>query len=403
MVLFALLVGCHEQATLKTGPWRGVINVQGQDLPFILLVQRDSMGGLEAFIENGKERIPIDDLAVRDDSVIMPLYIFDADLLARVHDDTLTGFYIKKYEKDYRLPFTAVHNQQWRFAETKTAPDVDFSGKYRASFFGEADTTETVGIFHQEGSHLEGTFLTTTGDYRYLAGDVVNNILHLSTFDGVHTFLFSARMENDSTLLGDYWSGKSVHEKWIAKKDSRASLPDAGSLTGVHDTSERFVLEFPNTDSAIISTGKPPYAGKVLVVQLMGTWCPNCMDETRFLAPWYTANKDRGVEVIGLDFEPHADFDYAQRRIAKMRDKLGIPYEIMFAGSRAGEHVREVLPMLDNFTAFPTTIFVGRNGRIKAIHTGFSGPGTGSYFEDYKKEFNRTIDQLLLEAPDQSI
>ena len=46
------------------------------------------------------------------------------------------------------------------------------------------------------------------------------------------------------------------------------------------------------------------------MLQLSGTWCPNCKDETKFLAPWYEKNKDRGVEIIGLAYEKKADRAY---------------------------------------------------------------------------------------------
>jgi hypothetical protein len=117
------------------------------------------------------------------------------------------------------------------------------------------------------------------------------------------------------------------------------------------------------------------------------------MDETRFLTDWYPKNKDRGVEIIGLAYEQKADFDYASGRVKKMKEKLNVPYDILIAGTNA--NASETLHALNRVIAFPTTIFVGKDGQVKHIHTGFSGPGTGVYYEQQQERFNEVVNQLL--------
>lgn len=121
------------------------------------------------------------------------------------------------------------------------------------------------------------------------------------------------------------------------------------------------------------------------------------MDETRFLAPWYDQNKNRGIEIIGLAYERKPDFKYASERVKRMIEKLDVSYDFVIAGTDDKATASSTLPMLNRIAAFPTTIFIGKDGLVKKIHTGFSGPGTGEYYEQFKEEFNQTINELLAE------
>jgi len=224
----------------------------------------------------------------------------------------------------------------------------------------------------------------------------VDDQLLLSTFDGNHTYVFTATQQGDS-LLGDYYSGKNSHQKWIGIKSDSAALPSPESLTYLKEGYDKIEFSFPDINGNIISPQDEKYKGKVIVLQIFGTWCPNCMDETRFLAEWYTQNKNREVEIIGLAYERKDDFTYASERVKKMQEKLGVNYDFVIAGVNDKTKASETLPMLDKILAFPTTIFIGKDGKVKSTHTGFSGPGTGIYYEQFKEQFNQTINELLAE------
>ena len=151
-----------------------------------------------------------------------------------------------------------------------------------------------------------------------------------------------------------------------------------------------------------VSLSDPRYKDKVVVVQLLGTWCPNCMDETKFLSYWYERNKQKDVAIIGLAYEKKKEFAYAKERVGKMADKLDVGYDILIAGTADNQKAAETLPMLNHVMAFPTTIFIDKQGNVRRIHTGFSGPGTGEAFEIFVKDFNRFMEKLLQEpAPNQ--
>lgn len=402
LVIASILAGCfatkETNSVLKTGVWRATIEIQGQLLPFNFEVEQDNVNGYDIYLRNAEERILLDEVTIKGDSIDIVLHVFDADIRARIIGDTLTGEFIKNYEKDYRIPFYAVHGQSYRFDKGKNQDSIpDFSGKYEVTFIHESDTTPAVGIFHQTGDSVTGTFLTPTGDYRFLQGNVANEIMQLSTFDGNHAYIFRARKEADGTLNGEYYSGKTWSEFWVAKKNENATLPDAEKLTYLKEGFDRITFSFPDVTGKKVSLADDKYKNKVVILQLFGTWCPNCMDETKFLEPWYKENNRRGVEIIGLAYERKDDFIYASERVKKMTAKLDVTYDFVIAGTNDKEKAAKTLPMLNKVVAFPTTIFIGKDGKVKKIHTGFSGPGTGPYYDQFIEHFNQTVNELLSE------
>lgn len=401
--LTGLLISCtgeRESAiSLKNGIWRAIIDIQGHDLPFTFELVNDKEGGYDIFIRNAGERLLLDEINVTHDSIDIALHIFDANIKAKIEGDSMKGLFIKNYEKDYKIPFRAAYGQNFRFEHPENQTNIpDFSGKYSVTFLHEKDTTLSIGTFEQQGDSVTGTFLTPTGDYRFLEGNVVNNTLHLSTFDGNHAYLFTAT-KNADTLKGEYWSGKTWRETWIGIKNDNASLPDAESLTYLKEGYDKVDFTFPDINGKPVKLSDEKYQNKVVILQLFGTWCPNCLDETKFLVPWYQANKQRGVEIIGLAYERKDDFDYASGRVKKMISKLGVEYNFVIAGTSDKAKASHTLPMLNEVVAFPTTIFIGKDGKVKKIHTGFEGPGTGIYYEQFIQHFNETINELLNENP----
>ena len=193
-----------------------------------------------------------------------------------------------------------------------------------------------------------------------------------------------------------FHSGPTYRESWTARLDPNASLPDPATLTYIKP-GQRFTFAFPDATGKTVSLADPQFKGKVTVVQIMGSWCPNCMDETRFLAPWYARNKARGVEVAGLAFEKTADLAESGPKLKRMSERFDIQYPVLLAGTNDKAEASKALPALNSVVAFPTTIFVDKKGTVRHIHTGFSGPGTGVYYDQYVGEFNSLIDKLLAE------
>lgn len=389
-----------SELVLKTGLWRAVLQSPGGELPFGLDITRESDSTFTVYVINGQEKLPLDEATLQGDSIRIPMELFESELVAKVNDSTLTGRFTRYSPTgNVLMKFSATHGLAYRFTDAKAEPAADLTGKWAVTFRSEEDTYQAVGVFEQNGNDLSGTFLTATGDYRYLAGTVQQDSMYLSCFDGTHVYLFKAKVgDNGNTLTGGFWSSTNSYETWTASRDENAALPDANTLTYLKKGYDKLAFTFPNVeDGKPLSLSDDRYKGKVVVVQLMGSWCPNCMDETRFLAPWYQKNKDRGVEVVALAYERVPEFSVSAPKLQKMKDRFNVGYEVALAGVNDKEEAARTLPMIDKVLAFPSTIFIDKKGKVRRIHTGFSGPGTGKYYNEYVEEFNLFMDKLLAE------
>lgn len=401
------LSNVQSRQPLKPGIWRAVLQTSGGELPFGLDIKPAAQPGhYTVFALNGNERLPMDEATIKNDSLHIPMALFESELVGKIDGDRLTGVWRKRRnDLNYQLvPFSARFGQTFRFNENGPAPTGNLSGKWQTLFREKradgtpGDTTLAVGVFEQKGKVITGTFLTPTGDYRYLAGDVLGDSLFLSCFDGSHAFLFKAKIgdvtgNSVKTLTGVYHSGPTYRETWTARFNPTAALPDPAKLTFVKP-GQTFAFAFPDVTGKTVSLADPRFKGKVTVVQILGSWCPNCMDETRFLAPWYARNKGRGVEVVGLAFEKTASVAESGPKLQRMADRFKIQYPILLAGTNDKAEASKALPALSGVVAFPTTIFIDKKGTVRHIHTGFSGPGTGVYYDRYVNEFNALVDKL---------
>jgi thiol-disulfide isomerase/thioredoxin len=394
-------------ALLTPGPWRGELAAQGQKIPFLFEVKTEGGKPVVYLINkglNGEERLRCDEISAAGDSATIRMHVFDAALVVRADGkDKLKGTWVKYDSKTpYRVPLVATAGESLAPIPVKNTPSV--AGTWKVTFKDGDNTYPAVGIFQQQDNEVTGTFLTSTGDYRYLSGKLAGWQLSLSTFDGSHAFLFTTTDNSDrqeiqlKSLSGDFYSGKGGHETWTATLDPKASLPDADTLTYLRKGESRLNFKFPSlAKGSSISPTDAKYRGKVVVLQVLGSWCPNCMDESKFLAPWYAQNKARGVEVIGLGYERMPEYDQAAARLRQMKERLNIGYDVAVAGVANKDSVAKSMPQLAKFLAFPTTIFLDKKGVVRSIHTGFAGPGTGKYYEEEKAHFNRTVDKLLKE------
>ena len=224
---------------------------------------------------------------------------------------------------------------------------------------------------------------------------------HLSTFDGSHAFIFSGEI-NASGIVenADFWSGTSWHQNWSAERSDNVELPDAFSRTFLKPGYDRFEFEFPNEQGVMMSLDDEKYQDKVVLITIAGTWCPNCNDEARFLAPFYEEYRDEGLEIVALLFEHFDDTDLAVRQVRAFRQKFGIQYDTLIAGISDKTEAARTLPQLSAVLAFPTTIFIDRDGRVREIHTGFTGPGTGEHYARLQERFTELTTDLLAEQPD---
>lgn len=403
LLIFALLDIASAQTKLKTGTWRGTLtNESKHELPFNFEVTNVA-GKQQISIINGTEHYKVPDVKIKGDSVFIKMPLFDSEFKLRLVGDDLTGYWIRHLgDHDTQIPFAAIPNTSWRFLKDPKKPAFDISGRW-AAVFGEATDgkDELVGEFKQTGNKLTGTFLSTTGDYRYLEGAVSGDRLYLSCFDGCHAFLFTAKINNGKVISeGENYSGYSAFTKWTAVKDANAKLPDAYSLTALKPGYKKIDFTFPDINGRKVSLSDSRFKNKVVIVQILGSWCPNCMDETNFIinSGYYKKYHAKGVEVVGLAYERTADFKKSQKTLEQLKDHFKVPYPLLITGftPSKGDPMKS-LPALADFKGFPTTIIIDKKGNVRKIHTGFNGPGTGEHYTEFVVEFDKLTEDLLAE------
>lgn len=392
----------EKPINIKNGFWRAtILRPDGHEIVFNFQ-SKDSAGKQIIYVINGKEHLLVDSIETRADSVFIQMPFFESGFKARIiSEGNLKGIWVKKYgERIQILPFEANYNTKQRF-KISAPPFANISGKWVTEFMQNNQSDTIVAEFKQQGSHLTGTFLDPTGDYRFLDGVVSGDSLKLSTFDGAHAYLFTAKIGDDNTISGGkFYSGATSMTNWRAKKDDEAKVPDGFNETKIKPGTGKLDFSFPSSiDGSKVSINDKKYKGKVVVIQILGSWCPNCMDETKFLSDYYKKNHERGIEIIGLAYERTTNFKESQQELQPFIKRFDVQYPILITGVTVADPLRaeKTLPQLESLNAFPTTIFVDKKGNIRKIDSGFAGPATGKYYTEFKKKFNNIINELLEE------
>lgn len=396
--LFAPLLSLAQVPV--TGLWRAEISTHGGALPIHFEVnQAEKAGELDIKIINGAEKFSFSNSFFRADSLVLPFDLYDSELVFSVAKTTeMSGYFVKKRngKTAYRLAVSALAGPADRFLNLKPAT-INVNGKWMADFFSDATNhSPGVGVFEQKGNQVTGTFLRTSGDYRFLQGNISGDSLLLSYFDGSGVNMLKAKIKG-SQLTGKYTSGLSSVRTVEAKFDPAAALPDLKKLSFLKPGFDRIDFKLPTTSGEQISLQDQRFKNKVVVIELMGSWCPNCLDESRYLAPFYKKYKDKGVEVLGLAFEYSLNMKISGPKMDNFQKKIGITYPLLFAGTPDDTTIAQVLPMLNQMNGYPTTFIIDKKGIVREIHTGFSGPGTGKYYADWISDFEQTIQSLLAE------
>lgn len=383
-----------KQSFLRDGLWRMELKAGKTAIPFHFEVSKD---GRQLTFINGEEKIKAEEVKEKGDSMFIKMPFFDSRfLLKKTSENKLRGHW--KKGENYSMKATASFspNRFDRDAST-TGESKNIEGKWEVVFSeGTENEYNAIGVFKQEENNLSGTFITETGDYRFLDGVVSKDSLFLSTFDGSHAFLFKASLTGDS-LKGVFHSGSHWKESWVAFKNEDAGLRHPDSLTYLKEGFDKIKFSFPDLDSQLVSLSDEKYKNKVVIVTIMGSWCPNCMDEASYLSGLYKKYNEKGLEIIALAFERSEDFNLAAKRVSEFKNKIGADYKFLIAGKSGKEEASKKLPMLNEIISYPTAIYIDRNGKIRKIHTGFYGPGTGKYFIEFAENTELFINKLLAE------
>lgn len=397
LIVVLLITSCKKEVKkeLALGDWRAEMEVsEGKSLPFNFTLSKDGEGNYIMKMYNAEEEVVVDEFNFDGDSINIRMPIFEGHIFGTFSENEIIGEFIEE-SKERRVPFSAVYGEHDRFAVQQDAA-VNISGIWETYFNVNTDGEYPAkGIFMQNGNTVKGTFRTNTGDYRYLEGVVSGDSLKLSAFDGSHVFLFLAQV-TDSTLDGKFYSGRHSVQEFLGARNEAFDLPDSDNLTFLREGYDKLDFSFPDETGKMVSLSDSRFKDKAVLIQIMGTWCTNCLDETRFYVDFLKNNPNLDVQFIGLAFEYAKTEEKAFEGIKRLKEREEVTYPILLAqyGTSNKQKANEKLPMLNHILSYPTTIYIDRNGEVQKIHTGFNGPATGEKFEQFKQQFDETLEKL---------
>ncbi|HEY8687687.1 MAG TPA: TlpA disulfide reductase family protein [Chitinophagaceae bacterium] len=395
---FFLLLSTSVFSQAKISYWQASIHrTDGNSIPFSFKLEEKNKKTI-LYIINDAEKIKVDNILFTKDSVFIKMPVFESSFKARIVNGEWEGLWTKGTSgNDQVLPFSA-HK---RIDTTLRKAEYNIAGRWAVTFADDKTKADaSIAEFRQIGNKVAGTFLTPSGDYRYLDGIIDGNKLRLSTFDGAHAYFFTADIVNSKQIInGIFYAGAKGKDGWVAIKDANAKVLTDAVAMHLKPGEEKLDFYFPDLNGKDVSINDKRFKNKVVVIQIMGSWCPNCMDETVFLSDYYNKNKHRGFEAVALAYEYSTDFNRSVKSISKFQKRFNMQYPILVTGVKVSDSLRteKTLPQLTPIKVFPSSIIIDKHGKVRKFETDFFGPGTGAHYEAYKKEFYATIDGLLKE------
>ena len=390
---FLVLLVCSctiENQNELAEEWRGNLQLNDSiNLPVDFGIHFSELDSILT-LKNGKEDLSYRIERSNDEGFQVRLEPYNSELYFRVDGDKLTGewrYLVKGPE--YIIGFEAipVKDSQVEFRSEKTE-------KYQVQFGEGKNAYPAILLMQQDKNQLRGTFKTETGDYRFLAGEQNNETISLSCFDGAHAFVFTATIKGDSLINGVFYSGNHYSDSWTAFANDSFELTDPTKLTKVvADSTFRFSLK--SADGRWINEKNYDLNNRVTCIQIMGTWCPNCKDETEFLKQVRRKYPKDKVQVFAAAFEYEKDTLKAFNRIKKYSESMEMNYPIYYGGGTSKNRVTDVFPDLDKVISYPTLIILDKNGKPQLVHTGFNGPATDEY-QHFEEDTYSLIDSLIL-------
>ncbi|HVY80538.1 MAG TPA: TlpA disulfide reductase family protein [Steroidobacteraceae bacterium] len=359
----------------------------------------------------------------QDGTLVLNLEHYLTTITATLQDGKLVGNVVAQNREN---------RADYRFVATRHV-DVPVSAANVPSIAGSweipLDTPTSKGehafrfIVEQRGAEVAASILRVDGDTGAYSGAYRDGKWVLSHYDGSRPGVIEVTPTKDGTLeivqrvdrpqpaaASDHeqrYGGESVPDGRYAQKlvayrpdVARAKgLPEPANFlthTTVRDPKEKFTFNFPDVEGKLVSNEDPRFKGKVIVAVVTGTWCPNCHDEAQYLVQLDKKYRDQGLAIVALDFEePEQQGSLA--RVHAFVKQYGVKYPYLIAGAPA--EMWEKVPQLVNLNTWPATVFVGRDGTVRAVHSGFASPASGQFNAQLKKEFTERIEQLLAERP----
>jgi thiol-disulfide isomerase/thioredoxin len=329
---------------------------------------------------------------------------FDYDFLNTVLEATFDGDQLQGTYRNLRPDAQPMAFRARRFAPPPAgqvdAPQVAGSWDLRRTSQDNSKLDVSWRLYlRQSGSEVSGAILRTSGDTGTLTGRWKDGVLTMSHFAGERPLLFEARLNPDGTL--NITLNRQFTYRAALTSEARAKEipepPDPSRFTSVKDPTEAFHFSGLDLDGKMVSDEDVRFRGKVVLLTIGGSWCPNCHDEAPFLVDLYKKFASRGLEIVGLNFEMEPDLAQAKPRVLAFIRRYGIRFPMLVSGKP--DEAAKKLPQLVNFGVFPTSVFLGRDGRVRAVHAGFASAATGEEHERRENEETALVQQLLAEKP----
>jgi peroxiredoxin len=377
---------------IAPGTYRLLLAYPSGELPVGLeLAEVD--GKLAATLINGSNRVKAEATAQDGDLLTISFPSYDSTIELSPQGDGLAGTaHLRRRSGPVDVAARAVPDAGFRFFENAAKP-ATLAGSWPLKL-QEEDPEPALLIIRQDGNRIEGSVQYPSGDVRYLAGEVSGDDFALSTFDGNQGSVWRGRRLPGGTLAGETFGATSkAPTKWTAE----AGALQFAAVGEEKPPVDRIAFSFPDADGKPVSLADPRFAGKVVVVAIGGSWCPNCHDEAAYLSPYAKKRAGEGLEVIGLSFEYGDDPVRNARQVKRFVERYGITYPMLVAGAATPEATKAALPGIGGVKIYPTTLFIDRTGRLRAIHTGYAGPATGALNAAAVKEFDALVSKLLAE------
>ena len=391
LYIILILISCSKQKLTLDGNWKLNIEIDNEQIPVVIELNQNK-NKVEGFLVNSNERLELKGSISENifELDVGPHYAMFRGELSR---EGIKGNWIRTNKKNYLVPFTGIKFNKSSLYEVyeNSSSLIDVNGKWKVEL---GDEKIGLGLFKQRGSRVQGSILTQTGDYRFLDGYIENDKVTLTGFDGVFAFKIYFTVSRDK-FIGKMHAGKSSVINIKAIKDDSFKLIDPTKMAEL-TSSKPVSLKLNSIEDKEINFSKGDYKGKAKVIQLFGSWCPNCVDETRFLKEWREKNSSKkdSIKFILLAFERADSKITALKNLKKAVSKLGVDYSVVLADFDQSNDISKFLP-IKKILAFPTTVYINRKNEIVKIHTGFAGQATEFFFDEFVKDFNSTIDVII--------
>lgn len=393
LIAAGLLLGTCALAQSLAGEWDATVKANGVDVPCRFRITQQGAntqpgGGIQGTFFNGEELYPSTAGTFSGGVLTLNYEYTSGKLEATYRNGRLEGTY---HSTRGNYGFSAVPHVA-PAPPSANAPSID--GDWEIANKSPKGEQAWQFLVRQTGPSVAASILRIDGDTGVLTGVWRDGKFTLSHFSGARPALLEVTPQADGSLRL-VMNGKTEYTALrpdAARARGLAPPTDPADHTGVKDPSQPFQFAFHDLNGKVVSQDDPKLKGKVIVLNVFGSWCPNCHDEAPFLEEMEKKYRARGVEVVGVDFE-EADQLADPVRMRAFAKRYGIDYTVLVAG--ATDEVNDKLPQMKNFNAWPTTFFIGKDGRVAHVHAGFPSSASGKKTTEAKQDFTETVERLL--------